>query len=70
MIGCMLNHGVVYIFIDHGIDEPEIILDVLSLPATDEPAGINKGDNEVEVEYVNDRNNNDSEVEYFSGSED
>ena len=71
MIGYMLDYGVVDIFIDHGIDEPEIIL---NLPATDEPAEANRGDSEVEVEDVNDRNKNDSEVEvdieYLSGSED
>ena len=77
MIGCMLDHGIVDIFIDHGIYEPKIILD---LSATDEPAWTNRDDSEVEVEDVNDRNNNDSEVEvdptyfvhieYLSGSED
>ena len=29
----------------------------------DEPPGTNRGDSEVEVEDVNDRNNNDSGVE-------
>ncbi|XWS44982.1 hypothetical protein CRYUN_Cryun15aG0096700 [Craigia yunnanensis] len=80
MIGYMLDHGVVDIFIDHRVDEPKIIPDVLSLPTTNEPVGTNRNDSEVEVEDVNDRNNNDSEVEvdltysvhikYLSGSED
>ncbi|XWS39364.1 hypothetical protein CRYUN_Cryun18bG0046900 [Craigia yunnanensis] len=80
MIGCMLDHSVVDIFINHGVDEPEIIPNVLSLLANDEPVGKKRGDSEVEVKDVNDRNNNDSEVEvdptyfvhieYLSGSED
>ena len=70
MIDYMLDNGVVDIFIDHGVYEPKIIPDVLRLPATDKPSWTNKGDSKVEVKDVNDRNNNDSEVEYFSGSED
>ena len=59
----MLDHGVIDIFINHGVDEPVIILDVLSLLAFDDPAKSNRGDSEVGVEDVNDRNNNDNEVE-------
>ena len=63
MKGYMLDHGVVAIFIDHGVDELVIVPNVMSLPALDEPTRRNRSDSEVEVKDVNDMNNNESEVE-------
>ena len=80
MIDYMLDNGVVDIFIDHGVDKLGIVPDVLSLLALYKLIGTHRGDSEVEVEDVNDRNNIDTEVEvdptysvridYLSGSED